>query len=118
MPIMKQESEQNNSKSELNSPRWSRRLHVMLSVLLLVILALVAWRCINYVSGLTPGFDSSIYASHAVHIQGGRIPYIEVWEHKPPMIFVIDMWALAAGDGTINSIRFAERLFAVAGAFL
>lgn len=51
-------------------------------------------------------------------MMAGRVLYRDVWDHKPPLIFLINLWALKIGDGTINSVRIAERIFIVAGAML
>jgi hypothetical protein len=51
-------------------------------------------------------------------MMAGYIPYRDVWDHKPPLVYLIDFCAMKIGDGTINSVRFAERIFAVTGAAL
>ncbi len=91
------------------------RVGVAVRSALLIVLAIAAWRNINYVSGLEPGPDSSVFMSTAWHITHGHVLYKDVWGDKPPMIFVLDAVATAAGDGSVNSVRVMERFFAVAG---
>lgn len=78
-----------------------------------LLLAVAAWRDLNYISSLEPANDSAIFMSVATHITGGRVLYKEIWENKPPMIFVLDAIALNSGDHTVNPVRTMERVFAV-----
>ncbi|MCG6552744.1 MAG: hypothetical protein L7F77_10480 [Candidatus Magnetominusculus sp. LBB02] len=82
-----------------------------------VILALpvlyIGWRCLNYSSGVLPDSDAAIFSNIAYHLINGKLLYRDVWDHKQPVIFVINALALKAGDGTFNAVRVAERYFAV-----
>lgn len=119
MRIARRKPERKDRKSKPVNPEWRNRLlQLGLSILLLVILAFIAWRCMNRYSGWRPGYDSSFFAGAAVHLMKGRVLYRDVWDHKPPMIHLINVCALKFGDGTINSIRTVERIFAVVGAAL
>lgn len=82
---------------------------------LLILLACLAWRSLNYVSGNEPGPDSSIFLSMAWHADAGRVLYKDVWDHKPPLIFALNGLALALGDRNVNSVRNMERVFAIVG---
>ena len=85
---------------------------------ILLVLSCLAWRSVNYVSGMGYGIDSGVFASSARHLLAGKVLYRDIFDHKPPLVHFIDAMALGFGDGTIDSIRFAERIFAVAGVLL
>lgn len=82
---------------------------------LLLVLGVLAWRSVNYFSGLEPGTDSGIFMSIGWHLKEGRVLYFEAWDHKPPLIFVLNALAQAAGGDGISAIRAMERVFAVVG---
>lgn len=42
----------------------------------------------------TPGFDSSVYLYIAEGLLEGELPYRDRWEHKPPLIFLINIVGL------------------------
>ncbi len=116
MHIDNKNQEKSDVESEPAAVGWnSRPVRVILCVTIVVILVLAAWRSINYISGTQPGYDSGIFTGTAVHMRAGRALYRDVWDHKQPTIFLLNLYALKFGDGTINSIRFIERIFAVAG---
>lgn len=98
-----------------SAKRW-RSMVVWL--LLAAVLIALGWRRTNYISGTRVHIDAGVYASGAAHILAGRVLYRDVWDHKPPMIHVINCLALALGGQTIEAVRGAERLFAVAGVLL
>lgn len=98
--------------------RAGRRARVAVAAAIILVLSCVAWRSINDVSGDGYMTDSGVFASTARHIIAGRVLYRDVFDHKPPMVHFIDALALWIGDGTIDSIRFTERLFAVARGLL
>ena len=72
----------------------------------------------NYVSGLRPGPDAGEFASGGMMVKEGRVLYKDIFEVRPPTIYMLNALALSVGDGTFHSIRVLERVFAVAGALL
>jgi len=80
------------------------------------ILGVLGWRSLNYAADRRPIWDSGIFASVAYHLNGGRALYRDVWDHKPPLIYFLNAWALRLGDGTINAVRQMERGFGAAAA--
>ncbi len=84
--------------------------------LLCTFVAYVGWRCINYASDMLLPSDAAIFANISHHLVNGKLLYRDVREHKQPVVFVINALALKFGDGTFNSIRAAERYFAVGAA--
>jgi hypothetical protein len=93
----------------------SPALRIGARALTALLLTIAAWRSINYISGLEPGNDSSIFMSVAMHTSAGRVLYKEIWENKPPVIFVLDAIAMKTGDHKVNSVRTMERVFAIIG---
>ena len=86
---------------------------LVLLLMILIGLSLPAWRAINYISFQTQDHDDAIFTSGGWLLLQGRVPYRELMEHKPPMIFAVNALALALGDGTVYSVRGMERFVAV-----
>lgn len=60
-----------------------------------------------------PHSDSGIFASVAYHALNGRALYREVWDHKPPMVYLIDAAGLKTAGG-IDGVHRVESVFAAA----
>jgi len=61
------------------------------------------------------GRDSSLFLYVAQRIQEGGLPYRDVWDHKPPLIYYFGLIGLALGDHGITGVtvvEFATLLFA------
>ena len=59
----------------------------------------------------TPGRDSSVFIYVAEGILHGEVPYLDRWDHKPPLIYVINLAGLLVSDGSIWGIWILEVLF-------
>ncbi|MBF0319083.1 MAG: hypothetical protein HQL01_04680 [Nitrospirae bacterium] len=70
----------------------------------------------NYYSGVLWPSDSAIFVNVAHHMINGKILYSGAWDHKQPMVFVINALALKFGGETFNSVRLVERYFAIGAA--
>ncbi len=57
-----------------------------------------------------PAHDYSIFAYFGQQILKGRIPFSEIWDHKPPLIFYIDALGLFLADGSLIGIWVLEFL--------
>lgn len=89
---------------------FSRGLQLFLLCVLLVLAALVVLGQANpFTTRL--GRDSGMYAYVASHLLRGDTPYVSAWEHKPPVIFVVDALGLWLGRGTRWGIWAMEFLF-------
>lgn len=53
-------------------------------------------------SGLTeiPNRDSGVFLYTGQQILNGKIPYLDVWDHKPPLIYYINSFGLLIGNGS------------------
>ncbi len=61
--------------------------------------------------------DSSVFLYSGQNILSGGIPYRDVWDHKGPLIYLINAAGLLTGDGSRLGVLLIELLF-VAGVFL
>ena len=62
------------------------------------------------------GRDSSLFLYVARRVQEGGVPYRDVWDHKPPLIYYLDVVGLALADRGIPGVAVVEfaALFAAA----
>jgi hypothetical protein len=98
--------------------RAANPAQALVTALLLLVVAFVAGRSINYVSGVRPAPDAGVYSAVGVHLLDGKALYRDTMDAKPPVIYLLNAAGLALGDRTFHSIRVMERLFAVAAAVL
>jgi len=54
------------------------------------------------------GRDSSLFLYVAQRIQEGGLPYRDVWDHKPPLIYYFGVIGLALGDHGITGVTVVE----------
>lgn len=85
-------------------PVWERAL-ILLSVLTVMTAYLPIRR--NYY----PSNDSSIFAYIGSVIRAGGLPYIDAWDHKPPLIFYLNAFGLSVTDGHLIGIWLLEVVF-------
>jgi hypothetical protein len=81
----------------------ARRFQAALAPLLFACLALLLIaNVLRQASPLTvfPSLDSGYYLYIGQHILKGQIPYLDLWESKPPGIFYINALGLWLGHGT------------------
>ena len=88
------------------------------SLACLAVVAWLGWRSINYVSARRSLTDSGTFACIGMAINKGKVPYCDIWEQKPPLVFRLNAKALKSGDGTFDAIRSQEREFAVLRAII
>jgi hypothetical protein len=69
-------------------------------------------RAFHPFTGVTPHIDSGVYLAAGSQILSGKVLYREVWDHKPPLVHLVNAAALAAGDHTVNAVRSLERVLA------
>ena len=96
------------------------------TILTVVLLLAAMWlgsRGPVYVSADRPGVDSGVFTAVAWHMLQGEVLYRDVWDHKPPVVHVLNVAALWAGErwageASINAVRQMERLFGAVAAGL
>jgi 4-amino-4-deoxy-L-arabinose transferase-like glycosyltransferase len=57
-----------------------------------------------------PARDSGVFLYVGWRMLHGDIPYLDVWDHKPPMIFLINALGLLIGGGSIWGVWLVELL--------
>lgn len=48
----------------------------------------------------TPGNDSGIFLYFGQQILRGRLPFVDLWDHKPPLVFYLNALGLFFGQGS------------------
>lgn len=71
---------------------------LLLRLCLMALSALVITTTIAMRSG-SPDQDSGVFLYVARAILRGQMPYIDVWDHKPPLVYYIDALGLSLGQG-------------------
>jgi len=54
------------------------------------------------------GRDSSLFLYVARRVQEGGVPYRDVWDHKPPLIYYLDVIGLALADRGVPGVAAVE----------
>lgn len=83
--------------------------------ILCLILFIISWISLNFYTRQRLYTDSGVFATVSQHLLSGKTLYLDVWDHKPPLIYWIDAVPIVMGDGSIQAIRFYERIYAVIG---
>lgn len=65
-----------------------------------------------------PGRDAGIFLYIGSLILKGKVPYLDVWENKGPIVFYINALGLFLGDGSRWGVWLLEFLFLFGGAWL
>ena len=65
-----------------------------------------------------PSHDSAIFAYIGQQILRGKIPYTQLWDHKPPLIFYFDALGLHLGNGSLAGIWALEFILFFIGALI
>ena len=65
-----------------------------------------------------PAHDSGIFLYFGSQILTGKLPYRDLWDHKPPLIFYIDALGLWLGRGSRLGVWFLELAALIAAAWL
>jgi Dolichyl-phosphate-mannose-protein mannosyltransferase len=66
----------------------------------------LAWRFMLY--PIVGDRDSGVYLYIGSVVLRGGVPYRDVWDHKPPLIYYLDALALALGRGSLLGLQAIE----------
>lgn len=91
--------------TQLYSIVWAM---IVVSMLLLVLASLPG----------VPTRDSSVYVYIAEGMLNGEVPYVDRWDHKPPLIYLLDLIGLVISGKHLWGIWLLEGLFLVSAVWL
>ncbi len=57
-----------------------------------------------------PGRDSGVFLYAGQRILEGKVPYVDFWDHKPPVVYLINATGLYLGTGSVYGVRTIELL--------
>lgn len=69
-------------------------------------------------AGQTPKHDSGIFLYFGSRILKGDVPFRDLWDHKPPLVFYIDALGLWLSNGSIWGVWFLEVVSLIASALM
>jgi len=90
----------------------------LLTALLLLAVAFLAARSLNYLSTVRPGPDAGVYSAIGMQLLDGKALYRDTMDAKPPVVYLLNAAALGIGGRSFHAVRRLERLGAIAGACL
>ncbi len=82
-----------------------------------VITGLAAY-CLPIISYEVPRTDSGVFLSIGQMILDGEIPYLDVFDHKGPLLYFINAFGILLGGGHLWGIRIIEIFFVCSSALL
>ncbi len=62
-----------------------------------------------------PERDAGVFLYAGQKWLAGQPPYLSIWDHKGPLIYMINALGLWIGRGSINGVRFLQLVFLLAG---
>src|SRR5512147_2183598 len=65
----------------------------------------------NPVSMTLPSRDSGVFLYVGWRLLNGEIPYRDVWDHKPPLIYFVDALGIAATPSTLWGVWLLQIVF-------
>jgi hypothetical protein len=68
-------------------------------------------------AGKVPAHDSGIFLYFGQRILAGDVPFRDLWDHKPPLIFFIDALGLWLGNGSLWGVWLLEVFSLLIAAF-
>lgn len=69
---------------------------------------LVVWLLVAIPNGQLPGKDSGVFLYIGQQLLAGKVPYRDIWDHKPPVIYLIDAVGLVIGQGATWGVWLLE----------
>ena len=84
------------------------RLFFALEILLLLSIILVVLLPLNPGDGSLPSRDSGVFLYAGWRVSHGDIPYTQIWDHKPPVIYYLDAIGLGLTGGSSWGVWLVE----------
>ena len=96
----------------------SKNLIIPESVIIFIACILVYGAFIPLRDNYYPSHDYAIFSYFGQQILRGKMPYTELWDHKPPVIFYLNALGLKLANGSLAGIWLVEFLMFFAGAII
>jgi hypothetical protein len=93
---------------------WS----LILSIAACVIIGIAAIYPLNPNIMKFAGQDSGVFLYTGTKILNGEVPYIDVWDHKPPLIYFVDALSLLLTPSSLVGIFIIQVIFQIASNIL
>jgi len=107
-----------NSNVAVSRPWADARWYQPVSLLLvLFLLALLLMFPSNPLASL-PGRDNGVFLYGGQQVLEGRLPYVDFWDHKGPLIYYINAFGLWLAGGSRWGVWIVELCFLIATAFV
>jgi len=84
---------------------WLEWTLLLVAAMWVIVLAFVRWPVLlhtHFNSNST--IDSAFFALAGQLVRDGQVPYVAFWDHKPPLIYFIDAFALTLSGGAVWGI--------------
>ena len=72
--------------------------------IVVVVLVAILVHLPNFPAGTAPQEDAGVFLYAGQLILDGGLPYRDVWDHKPPLIYLLDALGLLLGGGSIVGV--------------
>lgn len=99
-------------------PFWVRARFVCARALIVLSVLIVMCAYLPIRRNYYPSNDFSIFSYIGSVIRSGGLPYVDAWDHKPPLIFYLNAIGLSIADGHLIGIWLLEVVFLTASLFL
>lgn len=99
--------------------RIIRRGRIVWQIILIILACLILMGAFIPVrKNYYPSYDYSIFSYIGQQILKGKVPYLEIWDHKPAVIFYIDALGLFLANGSLMGIWVLEFIALITGALI
>ena len=97
--------------------RFSAKAVAVFIALLLMDLFITMSSTLNPFSHTMPTTDSAVFIYMGQRLREGAIPYLQIFDHKGPMLYAIEWLGLTVGNGNLAGIWFLEVIFMFASLY-
>lgn len=92
--------------------------NMAVSILLFILdLFITMSSTLNPFSNTMPTTDSAVFVYLGQRLREGAVPYLQIFDHKGPMLYAIEWFGLTAGNGNLIGIWVLEVIFMFASLY-
>jgi 4-amino-4-deoxy-L-arabinose transferase-like glycosyltransferase len=84
---------------------------LLLGSLPILLLLFLTWLRASAMLARVTDPDPGLFESFAYHLQHGKTLYADIWDHKPPLIFYLNLWFLQLFGTSENAIGYGSLIF-------